>query len=201
VRLPVTVTRRDSLQPSHRPPRNVERRREVLEARFGELGPRGAPFLEGLLQTQRQGWVQAERVLGLLATYRRADVVAALERAVQYGAYSLQSVQRILAVQARPKTSLEQLAEQSGAHLHPLLTDNPAPPRPASAYQQLLFDEPRADDEPRGAALRENENLLPSHHERPAHEHSHPEYLGPDGLPEEAPRRAEAPAPFRDDRA
>ena len=37
---------------------------------------------------------------------------AALRRAVRYGAYSFNAVERILAVQARPKTVLESLAEQ-----------------------------------------------------------------------------------------
>jgi len=146
-RLPPTVTHQDCQQKSHRPPRDLERRRELLEQRFGELGQVAVQFLKGLRQSQHHGWVQAEGVLALLGTYRRADLLAALERAMQYGAYSLKSVQRILAVQAQPKTSLEQLAEESRQHLSPLLTDDPTPPRPASDYQKLLFSESETSDQ------------------------------------------------------
>ena len=66
----------------------------------------------GLLQVQRYGKDQAQRVLALLGTYARADLIAALERAVRYGAYSHAAVERILSVQARPKTILEALAEE-----------------------------------------------------------------------------------------
>lgn len=51
-------------------------------------------------------------MLALLAIYARADLVAALERAVHYGAYSFHAIERILAVQAKPKTILESLAER-----------------------------------------------------------------------------------------
>ena len=46
-------------------------------------------FLEGLLASTRYGKNQAERALSLMAAYSRQDVLAALERAVQYGAFSL----------------------------------------------------------------------------------------------------------------
>ena len=69
----------------------------LLRERFAELGAGGRTFLDGLLRTQRYGKHQAAAVLALLATYARADVLAALERAVRYGAYSLAAVERILA--------------------------------------------------------------------------------------------------------
>jgi hypothetical protein len=57
---------------------------------------------------------------------------------VQYSAYSLKSVQRILAVQTRPKTTFDRLADESRRHLSSLLTDDPTPPRPAAEYQKRL---------------------------------------------------------------
>jgi hypothetical protein len=60
--------------------------------------------LEGLLAAQRYGWDQAQKVLALLGAYRREDLLAALERAVRYGAFAAKAVERILAVQAQPKT-------------------------------------------------------------------------------------------------
>ena len=74
-------------------------------------------FLEGLLAAQRCGWDQAQKVLALSGTYRRDDLLAALERAVRYGAFSANAVERILAVQARPKIVLERMADEEPSQL------------------------------------------------------------------------------------
>lgn len=141
VRFPATVTHQDRQLPAHRPPRDQQRRRELLQQRYAQLGEAAGKFLEGLLQSQRNGWQQAEKVLALLATYRPSDFQAALERAVRYGAFSLSAVQRILAVQAQPKSCLEQLAEQATEQLPDALRTPATPPRPPADYQPLLFPE------------------------------------------------------------
>jgi hypothetical protein len=96
----------------------------------------GHRFLKRLLRVQRYGKDQAQRVLALLGTYTRSDLIAALERAVRYGAYSHAAVARILSVQARPKTTLEALAEEERA-LPPWLGEDEVSPRPTSGYQYL----------------------------------------------------------------
>jgi hypothetical protein len=126
----------------HEPPRDAQRRSEQLKQRFAELGPAGASFLEGLLAQSRYGKNQAERVLALLAVYPRQDVLAALERAVSYGAFSLAAVQRILAARSQPKTPLDALADDHRTYLDGLLDRDPTPPRPTSDYQNLLREEP-----------------------------------------------------------
>jgi hypothetical protein len=133
-----------SVCPGHEPPRDAQKRAEQLAQRYGEYGPAGARFLEGLLAGSRFGKNQAERVLALAAVYPRGDVVAALERAVKYGAFSLQAVARILAAHGRPKTPLDALAEDHKAYLDRLLEGEPTPPRPTADYQALLGEE--ADD-------------------------------------------------------
>ncbi|MFH0983542.1 MAG: IS21 family transposase [Planctomycetota bacterium] len=140
VRFPATERHRQSQQPEHLPPRDLARRREALRERFAELGALAVRFLEGLLSTQRCGWDHAQKVLSLLGVYRREDLLAALERAVRYGAFSAKSIERILAVQARPKTCWDRMAEEA-SHLGELLSDDPTPPRPATEYQNLLFEE------------------------------------------------------------
>jgi hypothetical protein len=145
-RFPATERQRQSRQPEHLPPRDVARRREVLRGRFAELGPPAVRFLEGLLAAQRCGWDQAQKVLALLGIYRREDLLAALDRAVRYGAFSAKSIERILAVQARPKTCWDRMAEEKPSHLGDLLSDDPTPPRPATEYQHLLFEESNPDD-------------------------------------------------------
>ena len=121
--------------------------REQLAQRFAEFGAAGTRFLEGLLAGNRYGKNQAERVLTLAAAYPRSDVLAALERAVQYGAFSLQAVQRILAARGRPKTPLDALADDHQTYLDRLLDGEPTPPRPTSDYQALLGEGPH-DAEP-----------------------------------------------------
>jgi hypothetical protein len=98
--------------------------------------------LEGLLAGNRSGKNQAERVLTLAAAYPRSDVLAALERAVRYGAFSLAAIGRILAVQGRPKTPLDALADDHRTYLDQLASGEPIPPRPTSDYQALLGEDP-----------------------------------------------------------
>ena len=86
--LPRTVTGQLSTQKEHRPTEDAGQRQAQLEERFLELGPTAVRFLEGLLRTQRYGKDQAQRVLALLGSYTRHDLIAALERAVRYGAYA-----------------------------------------------------------------------------------------------------------------
>jgi transposase len=141
-RFPPTERHRESRQGEHLPPRDATQRREALRQRFTDLGPLAVRFLEGLLASQRYGWDQAQKVLALSGTYHRDDLLAALERAVRYGAFSANSVERILAVQARPKTPLERMADEEACPWKELFGGDPTPLRPATDYQHLLFEEP-----------------------------------------------------------
>ena len=102
------------------------------------------------MKANRLGKDQAQRVLALLETYRKADVSNALERATRFGAFSLRSVERILAAQAQPKTPLESLDDQQQQHLREILEDRPVPPRPTADYEQLHLypEEPPHDEQP-----------------------------------------------------
>ena len=130
----------------HEPPRDPQRRLERLGERFAEFGDAGTRFLEGLLAASRYGKNQGERVLALAAAYARPDVVAALERAVRYGAFSAAAVQRILAARARPRAPLDALADDHRTYLDRLLEGEPTPPRPTSDYQALLGEGPRDEE-------------------------------------------------------
>lgn len=148
--LPRSTTGQRSQSPQHRPREDSKRREAHLRQCFTELGPAASRFLDGLLTTHRLGKDQAQRVLALLETYRKADLSSALERAARFGAFSLRSVERILAAQAQPKTPLESLGDQQQQHLREILQDRPVPPRPTADYEQLhLFpQEPPDDDQP-----------------------------------------------------
>jgi transposase len=148
--LPRTARGQRSVHKEHRPSEYTHRRQAQLEERFAELGEVGRRFLEGLLRVQRYGKDQAQRVLALLGTYARSDVIAALERAVRYGAYSHAAIARILLVQARPKTTLEALAEEE-RRLPSWLGEDEVSPRPTSGYQYLCESEEGEDEDPNSA--------------------------------------------------
>jgi Mu transposase, C-terminal domain len=122
----------------HHPTDDPQQRALLLRQRFRELGPIAVQFLDGLLAKQVQGKLQAQQLLALLAHYQHADVLAALERAVRFGAFSLAAMRRILAAQARPKPLLEELHHDA---LDPSLRQEPIGPRPTSDYQHLLLPE------------------------------------------------------------
>jgi transposase len=122
----------------HEPPRDGERKAEQLAARFAEFETVGSRFLEGLLREARCGKSQAEQVLALVAVYPRRDILAAFERAVRYGAFSLSAIRRILTTRSQPLPPWETQAEEHQAYLKNLLEGEQATPRPTSEYQELL---------------------------------------------------------------
>ena len=135
-------------KPEHAPGRDEKRRHEQLAQRFGELGPEGPRFFEELVRARRYGKDEAHRVLALLATYARADLVAALDRAVRYRAFSLTAVERLLAAQAQPKSPIAALAEDATAHVAGLVGADPVRPRSTADDLSLLesCDGPQDDD-------------------------------------------------------
>lgn len=128
-----------SVDASHRPADNRREQLEQLRARFEELGDVARRFFEGLVQSQAQIRNQAKKALALLSLYHRRDVLAAMERAARYRAFSWKSLERILAVRARPKTGAQSLSDSFPPP--PLLDDDSVPPRGTDEYQHLLFDE------------------------------------------------------------
>lgn len=123
---------------AHRPASNPQQQLAELKQRYAELGEVAVRFLEGVLQKQAYSKDHARKTLALLALYQRGDLLAAMERACRFRAYSWQSLERILAVQARPKTLPAAWTESYPA---PLPDQEPIRPRPSTAYQPLLLDE------------------------------------------------------------
>jgi transposase len=135
---PRGVTGQRAEDKAHRPSADPRQQEVLLRERFAELGPNAARFLDGLLAAQRYGKNQAVKILALQSIYTLADLLAALERASRFGAFSLNAVERILAAQAQPKGVLDILADQERQRLASHLTDNPVLPRPTTDYQHLL---------------------------------------------------------------
>jgi transposase len=143
--LPRQVSGQTQLDPAHQPPRSQQVQVEHLRQRFGELGEVAVRFLEGLLRRQRYGKHQAVRVLALLPTWRREDLLAAMERAVRYHAYALSSLERILAIQASPKMAWPTGGQGAQSPQPDLPPGETIPPRDSQEYQHLLFDESTAE--------------------------------------------------------
>jgi hypothetical protein len=151
---PAGVTGQKRTDKRHLPGPDVRHRHELLKQRFQELGSQGGFFFEELIRSRRYGRDEAQRILGLLWTYRREDLSAALERASRYRAFSLSVVERILAAQAVPRSGLDALQEESGAHLRQI-GGQAVPPRSTAEYQKLLDSEETANH---GQGNRQEEN-------------------------------------------
>ena len=123
--------------------------------RFAELGPVAVQFLDGLLQAAAQGKDQAHHVLALLAHYPRDDVLAALERAVRFGA----SPWRRCAASWRPgpaQSVLDELAEQEGRPAA-VLAQRSRSSRPSHVDYQPLLTRPEPD-----AAMAKTTDAVPA---------------------------------------
>jgi transposase len=126
-----------SILKSHRPVANRQEQQALLRRRFAELGPIASCFLDGLIRDQRYSKEQAFKVLALQSTYARVDLLAALDRAVRFGAYSLDAIERILAASAKPQSILDALADRERERLPAHLRDEPVMPRPTTEYRSL----------------------------------------------------------------
>jgi transposase len=169
-------TGKKTRDPAHAPPRDQAEQFAHLRARFAALGEIASRFLEGLLQKQRFGKHQAQQVLALLPAYHRTDLLAALERAVRYHAFSRAALERILTHQATPKPSWMSLSEREQDALRKLTDSDPIRPRPSSEYQHLLLpfqetDEPEAD---RPESETEDRLELPASDDAGGDSRSHP---------------------------
>lgn len=133
-----TATGQKRTNKNHLPGPDPRRKQQLLRQCFEELGGESAVFFDQLLRVRRCGKDEAQRILGLLATYRQEDLRAALERAKRYSAFSLSAVERILAALAEPRPTLECVDEDARHHLDELLRQDPVPPRSTADYQQLL---------------------------------------------------------------
>ena len=131
----------------HAPGRDHRHKYELLKQRFAEFGPEGVVFLDELIRVRRCGKDEAARVLGLLSTYHREDLVRALERAARYRAFSWSAVERILAAQARPRSGWESLAVEARDQLSEMLRQDSLDARSTAEYQPLLEETVNRDEE------------------------------------------------------
>lgn len=141
-RWPREIQGQTSRLPEHSPQQDEGQQAAALQQRYKELGEPATAFLEGLLHRRRYGKDEAHKILSLLEMYSRSDLRAAIERAARYGAYSRSAVERILAVTAKPKATLDKLAGEESRQLRALLGGEPIRPRTGKDYGELFRDLP-----------------------------------------------------------
>lgn len=129
----------------HRPSDDAEQKYAVLKTRFEELGASAALFFERLLQRRRNGKSEAHKILALLEIYHRRDLLAAMDRAIRYGAYSRSAIERILAITATAKNTLDRLADKEQQQLRDVLGGDAVQPRSGQEYQHELFPGERTE--------------------------------------------------------
>jgi len=155
---PAGVKDQKRIEKAHLPTDDSWKRYEILLERYLELGVTGHVFLDGMIETRRYGKDEAQKVLALLGTYRREDLAAALERAVRFRAFSLRSVERILAAFAKPREPLESLNQESWKQLPEVLPGEAVKPRTMDEYKELLEErqEDLEDEEPPAGEQKES---------------------------------------------
>ena len=148
------------MDPTHAPPKDHEAQMERLRERFTELGESGCRFFAGLLAKQRNVKHQAAQVLALLHAYPKADVLAAMERAIVYHAFSFSSLERILAHQGTPKATWQQLSANEQETILRLTQSDPIAPRHSQEYQDLIHGptSPASSPEPPSVEEQSNES-------------------------------------------
>jgi len=148
------------MDPAHAPPKDHEAQMERLRERFTELGESGCRFFAGLLAKQRNVKHQAAQVLALLHAYPKAEVLAAMERAIAYHAFSFSSLERILAHQGTPKATWQQLSANEQETILRLTQSDPIGPRHSQEYQDLIPGptSPASSPEPLSSEEQSNES-------------------------------------------
>lgn len=133
----------------HRP-RHADRGPDLdqLRTAFEGIDERAAAFLGALEKAQpRSAGYHARKVLALRERWGTAELVAALEHALAYGALEHQSVERILLVRGTPRRLDEYVAQASAEKLDP---PGAASPRDLTEYDALPVQ--GASPPPQGAA-------------------------------------------------
>lgn len=121
-------------------PKNRRRHRydiELLLARFAAWGPSAETFARRLQQQKRQAGPELAYLLGLQLTWSADTIVAAIEHATRYDAYSARAIERILEARFSPRTLTEQIADSSRDRIRKVMKDHPVTARDLRSYDVL----------------------------------------------------------------
>jgi transposase len=159
---PRSEKRKRRVNKAHLPAEDFREKYKHLKKRYQEFGPAGVRYLEGIVEKRRYGKNEALKTLELLGTYHRKDFIAALERAVSYGAFYMGAVERILSVEAAPKSPIEALGEKEAQRLKESFQQDAVGPRPTKEYETLYLDDQEPSDDEK-TKDRQQETSGPDH--------------------------------------
>lgn len=97
-------THRDIVDPAHALAVLAQKRRatgQTLQKLFLALGPEAGPYLSGLAKSELSVERHLQRILDLVATYGRAEVMGAIARALEHAAYGAHFVENIVLSERR----------------------------------------------------------------------------------------------------
>ena len=120
--------------------RKKPRRRPIGELLtcFDAWGPTARQFADNVRRNKRYAAVELARLLRLRTTWTAEDILRAIDHAARYGAYSTDSVERILVAKAQPRTLEDQLAEGARRQIRQAMATSPVAQRDLAAYARLL---------------------------------------------------------------
>ena len=125
--------------PGHRP-QHAERGPDLdqLRGAFANLGEPATAFLAALeRRAPRSVGHHARRILALRESYDTADLLAAIEHGLDYGALEHTAVERILQAKASPRRLDEYVAERSAERLRGAVAESCTEPRDLTEYDAL----------------------------------------------------------------
>jgi transposase len=109
-----------------------------LQTAFSNMGERSAHFFSLMSQGPPRVWcAQARQVLLLRERYPTADIELALGHAASFGALDYATIERILAVRAKPRTLDEYVAEETTRRIEQTLGSARTQPRDLTEYDRL----------------------------------------------------------------
>lgn len=114
---------------------------ELLVARMGALGASAATFAAGVCRRHRTRGEHLLAVLALQERYSLDDLVAALDRAVRYGAFDAGVVTRILEASATPRVLPDTLAQAAQRRLREDFAHTAVRPRDMADFADAIGDD------------------------------------------------------------
>lgn len=98
------ATHQDVLLPDHAQAVLAQKRRatgQTLQRLFLALGPEAEPYLSGLVKSELSVELHLKRILDLVATYGRAEIMGAIAHALKHAAFGAHYVENIVACERR----------------------------------------------------------------------------------------------------
>lgn len=122
---------------------------DELAERVAEWGEKAAAFAAGVRASRRCAGAELARLLQLVVEWSADDIVAAMERAMEFRCFEVAKVVRILETRCTPRRFEEQIADATRRRIQDVMRSHPVSQRPLSSYEALRTGdrEPSATNE------------------------------------------------------